>query len=262
MDVDELSQYMEKEKIMRTALWLSGKGLVDIIENKESIAVLTEEGEKVLEKDLPERRIAKYLKENNLDSIPIKDLKNILDKDEINAALGNLKKKGIAKIEKGNIVFLIGETKSEFGGSLYLKEIADEVRGDTPDINYENELKLWKLVIEANKQNLLKSAKDLNVGGLAVALGKIVAKTGFGFSTKPNLGVNIFSETASRAIVEVPPHQKNSFLKLAQAIQIPVFELGTVGNSEKFEIDDVQMEISELKKIYFETFPEILKQEI
>ena len=169
--------------------------------------------------------------------------------------------------EKGNIVFLIGETKSEFGGSLYLKEISDEVRGDTPEINYENELKLWKLVIEANKQNLLKSAKDLNVGGLAVALGKIVAKTGFGFSTKPNLGVNIFSETASRAIVEVPPHQKNSFLKLAQAIQIPVFELeifelGTVGNSEKFEIDDVQMEISELKKIYFETFPEILKQEI
>ena len=164
--------------------------------------------------------------------------------------------------EKGNTVFLIGETKSEFGGSLYLKEIADEVRGDTPEINYENELKLWKLVIEANKQNLLKSAKDLNVGGLAVALGKIVGKTGFGFSTKLNLGVDIFSETASRAIVEVPPHQKDSFLKLAQEIKILVFKLGTVGNSEKFEIDDVQMEISELKKIYFETFPEILKQEI
>ncbi len=105
MSVEELSNYMEKEKIMRTALWLSGKNLLNIVENKTKIAKITEEGEGILKLGLPERRVANYLKENGLDSIPIKDLGKILKKEEINPALGNLKKKGLVTIEKGNIKF-------------------------------------------------------------------------------------------------------------------------------------------------------------
>ncbi|MFU8653287.1 phenylalanine--tRNA ligase subunit alpha [Methanotorris formicicus] len=153
MDVDELSQYMEKEKIMRTALWLSGKKLVDIIENKESIAVLTEEGNRVLEKGLPERRIAKYLKENNLNSIPIKDLKNILDKDEINAALGNLKKKGIAKIEKGNIVFETLDYEDE-------EEILLAKIKENPHLNSYNE-KERKIIENLKKRGFLKIDEEV-----------------------------------------------------------------------------------------------------
>ncbi|WP_421077142.1 phenylalanine--tRNA ligase subunit alpha [Methanothermococcus sp. Ax23] len=91
-------------KVMRTALWLSGKELVEIIENKKEYVRLTERGEKALNEGLPERKIANYLKEKGVNSIPIKDLGNILDKAEISPALGNLKKKKIAKIDKGNIV--------------------------------------------------------------------------------------------------------------------------------------------------------------
>ncbi|PIE72389.1 MAG: phosphoribosylformylglycinamidine synthase II, partial [Deltaproteobacteria bacterium] len=73
---------------------------------------------------------------------------------------------------EGSAVYLVGETASEFGGSLYMKALFDKVGGVLPKIDYEKELKLWELVIEANKQGLLYSAKDVNVGGIAVALAK------------------------------------------------------------------------------------------
>lgn len=104
MTVDELSKYMEPAKIMRTALWLSGKGLVNILEDKSKIAVLTEDGKNILKYGLPERRVANYLKKKGINSISIKELGNILNKNEINPALGNLKKKNIAKMEKGNLI--------------------------------------------------------------------------------------------------------------------------------------------------------------
>ncbi len=104
MTVDELSKYMKPAKIMRTALWLSGKGLVNILEDKSKIAVLTEDGKNILKDGLPERRVANYLKERGINSISIKELGNILNKNEINPALGNLKKKKIAKMEKGNVI--------------------------------------------------------------------------------------------------------------------------------------------------------------
>ena len=106
--VSELSknELMNSEtKVMRTALWLSGKELVDIVEKKKKHVKLSKRGEDALNKGLPERRIANYLKERNTNSISIKDIGNILDKSEINPALGHLKRKNIAKIEKGIIYF-------------------------------------------------------------------------------------------------------------------------------------------------------------
>jgi len=102
--VEELARHelMKSEtKVMRSALWLSGKGLVDIVERKRKYAKLSERGERALKEGLPERKIVEYLKKKGMKSIPIKDLRNILDSSEINPALGHLKRKGIAKIEKG-----------------------------------------------------------------------------------------------------------------------------------------------------------------
>ncbi len=163
--------------------------------------------------------------------------------------------------EKDNYVYLIGKTESEFGGSLYLKENFDEVAGALPKIDYSKELKLWELVIEANKRELLASAKDLNVGGLAIALGKLSAKSGFGISAKPELGVDIFSETFSRAVLEVKANKESEFLVLAHQLGLVYEKLGKVGDSDKLEIDDVSMEVSKIQDIYFNTFENIIHKE-
>ncbi|NPA62834.1 MAG: phenylalanine--tRNA ligase subunit alpha [Methanococci archaeon] len=98
-NLEELENYMPKEKILRVSLWLKGKGLVDSEEKIRKIVKIAKNDE------FPERKIAKYLKEHNLSEIEIKNLKDILPKEEINAALGAIKRKNIAKIERGKIIF-------------------------------------------------------------------------------------------------------------------------------------------------------------
>lgn len=164
--------------------------------------------------------------------------------------------------KEGNYVYIIGKTESEFGGSLYLKEIYDEVKGELPKIDYKKELALWDLVISANEKGFLASAKDLNVGGLAIALGKIVAKTGFGFSANPELGVDNFSETFSRAIVEVKTEKESDFLVLAHLLGLSYEKLGKVGNCKKLQLDDISIEISELQDIYFNTFQRLIERDL
>jgi phosphoribosylformylglycinamidine synthase II len=163
--------------------------------------------------------------------------------------------------DEENFVFLIGKTEEEFGGSLYIKELYGKVAGELPKIDYERELKLWELVIQANEKGLLASAKDVNVGGVAVALGKLVAKSGFGFSAKPELDRELFSETFSRAILEVKKDKEMEFLVLAHQIGVVYEKIGRVGNSEKFEVDDISMEIDKLKDTYFNTFQKIVERE-
>ena len=107
--------------------------------------------------------------------------------------------------KEGNMLYLVGESKSEFGGSLYMKEICGVVAGVLPEIDYEKELFLWDLIIEANKRDLLECAKDASSGGVAIALAKMSAVSGLGCSVRMLVEDEreIFGETLSRAIVEV-----------------------------------------------------------
>ena len=109
--------------------------------------------------------------------------------------------------ESGNVLYLLGDTYSEFGGSLYLKKLYGKVAGVHPKVDFEKELALWNTVIEANRAKLLKSAKDVNLGGVAISLAKmaVVGNIGVEANISLNDSKDIFSESLSRAIVEVNP---------------------------------------------------------
>lgn len=158
-------------------------------------------------------------------------------------------------------IYLIGKTYSEFGGSLYLKELYSKVEGVLPTIDFEAELKLWKLVIEANKLGYISCAKDINVGGMAIALAKMSAKSSIGVECRFECeqSRDIFSETFSRALVEVS--DESGFEKLAKEIGIEITKLGkTVANS--FVLNDINSSVEELQEIYFGTFEKIVEQDL
>ncbi len=162
--------------------------------------------------------------------------------------------------KKNSSIYLIGETRSDFGGSLYIKELFDRVDGELPKLDYGQELGLWELVIEANKQGFLYSAKDVNVGGVAIALAKMSAKSGMGIKAKSNFSnkKDIFSESFSRAIVEVK--DEKSFEQLAHKIGIKAIKIGRV-DGEEFCLDDIRVDMQKLKNIYFNTFKRIIEQD-
>ncbi|MDX1807911.1 MAG: phosphoribosylformylglycinamidine synthase subunit PurL [Sulfurospirillaceae bacterium] len=164
--------------------------------------------------------------------------------------------------EIGNPIYLIGDTYSDFGGSLYMKELFGKVEGSLAKIDYKKELKLWELVISANKQNLLKCAKDVNVGGIAIALAKMSCMSGLGSVSCMELEDerDIFSESFSRAIVEVTDEEK--FEKMAEKIGINVQKIGSVTKEDDFVCNYINVNLSELKNIYFNRFQELIEQDI
>jgi phosphoribosylformylglycinamidine synthase len=164
---------------------------------------------------------------------------------------------------EGNALYIIGDTKSEFGGSLYMKKFYGVVGGVHPEVDFTKEMKLWDLIIKANEKGLLKSAKDIGVGGLAVSLSKMacIGAKGVDVKVELNNSNDLFSETLSRAIVEVTPHNVKEFEALANEIGIKVYRVGTVGG-DKIKINDIVADLSSVSKVYFNRFKEVVEQDL
>ncbi|MEM5558575.1 phosphoribosylformylglycinamidine synthase subunit PurL [Aliarcobacter cryaerophilus] len=164
--------------------------------------------------------------------------------------------------ESGNVLYLLGDTYSEFGGSLYLKKFYGKVSGVHPKVDFEKELSLWNTVIEANKAKLLKSAKDINLGGVAISLAKmaVVGNIGVEANISLNDSKDIFSESLSRAIVEVNPKNCEEFEKLASKNRVSYVAIGRTGG-DKFIINDIFKELDNLSKVYFNRFKEVIEQD-
>jgi phosphoribosylformylglycinamidine synthase len=166
--------------------------------------------------------------------------------------------------DEGNIIYMLGDTKSEFGGSLYLKKLFGKVAGKHPEVDFEKEKKLWELVIEANKKDLLKSAKDINVGGIAIALAKMAAVGDKGVDMDITLDnpEDIFSESLSRAIVEVCPKKSEEFEAMAYKHGVTCANVGVVGGDEFTINDHITIELAQLQDIYFNRFKEVIEQDL
>ena len=164
---------------------------------------------------------------------------------------------------EGDFAYLLGDTKSEFGASLYMKRFYDKVAGVHPEVDFDKELNLWNTVIEANKQGLLEAAKDINVGGLAIALAKmaVVGNSGIEATIELEDSKDIFSESLSRAVVEVNPENSDSFERLCRNRGISCIKLGVIGGG-KIAINDVYKELDEAKNIYFNRFKEVIEQDL
>ncbi|RRS31423.1 MAG: phosphoribosylformylglycinamidine synthase [Epsilonproteobacteria bacterium (ex Lamellibrachia satsuma)] len=165
--------------------------------------------------------------------------------------------------EEGSQIILLGETKGEFGGSLYIKELFGETSGTLPSFDYSAELRLWELVIEANKKGLLKSAKDVNVGGIAIALSKMAAVSNKGIVAEVAVkeSRDIFDESQSRALVEVSKENIEAFGKMAMDLGISVSMIGQVGG-DKVKVNNVELPLEEVKDIYFNTFTRTIEQDL
>ena len=163
--------------------------------------------------------------------------------------------------KEGNLLYIVGDTAHEFGGSLYMKEICGTVAGDLPKIDYKKELALWELVIEANKKGLLASAKDLSSGGAAIALAKMACMSGLGVDAIMDVADerDIFAESMSRAVIEVSPENAAAFEAMTNGLTCRM--IGRVGG-DIYKLNDVSMSLEAMNDVYFNQFQRIIERDI
>ncbi len=212
---------------------------------------------KELETPVVSGNVSLYNETNGVSVYPTPAIAMVGLNDDANNVLTSTFKK------EGNLLLLIGKTKGAFGGSLYIKELYGETCGTLESIDYTAEARLWEFVIKANKKGLLKSAKDLSMGGIAIALAKMAALSNKGVKTEIALDDPrwIFDETQSRAIIEVTPEDVQKVAAMASDLGLHIESLGEV-TKEGFRLNDVSMELSILQDIYFTTFTKTIEQDL
>ena len=133
----------------------------------------------------------------------------------------------------GLLVYLLGETFPELGGSEFAQVALRSVSGHPPALDLTREASLHQMLLEAARGDLLASAHDCSDGGLAVALAEsaLAGDTGFAVSLPGDEPwyVALFSESASRAVVSVAPEKAEAVEALASAHHLPLSRLGETG---------------------------------
>ena len=107
--------------------------------------------------------------------------------------------------EHGNLLYLIGETKDEMGGS-HFHLVNGLTGGNVPTVDKEQAPKIFRALHQAIKRGLILSCHDLSEGGLAVAAAEMAFAGGIGVEiTLPEgkTAVGLFSESNTRFLIEV-----------------------------------------------------------
>ncbi|GIU99290.1 MAG: phosphoribosylformylglycinamidine synthase subunit PurL [Actinomycetota bacterium] len=162
----------------------------------------------------------------------------------------------------GNVVYLLGETLPELGGSEFAAVVLGRVSGRPPALDLERERALHRLVAEAAARGLLASAHDCSDGGLAVALAEsaITGGTGFAVAVPGDLPwyVALFSESASRAVVSTDPARAAELEDLSAAHGVPCARLGETGGPRLVFDAVFEVPLAEASAIYEEALPKLL----
>jgi phosphoribosylformylglycinamidine synthase len=162
----------------------------------------------------------------------------------------------------GALVYLLGETFPELGGSELAEVELGVVAGRPPALDLERERALHRLLAEGARTDLLRSAHDCGDGGLGVALAEcaIAGGTGFAVSLPGDLPphVGLFSESASRAVVSVTADRAAELEDLAAAHAVPWSRLGETGGP-RLVIDHVaDLAVEEAAAAYEDAIPKLL----
>lgn len=165
--------------------------------------------------------------------------------------------------EPGNVLFLVGETTPEMGGSHFaLVTETDAAHTELPRVELERAPREFEAVHAAIKQGLVRSCHDLSEGGLAVALAEMAFAGGIGAEVNlrglsvvasiDEIEVLLFSESNTRFVLEVRPEDVSG---LDDVIRSAV-KVGTVSSGDRLVVCDpagttvIDEPIAELKRVW------------
>jgi phosphoribosylformylglycinamidine synthase len=158
----------------------------------------------------------------------------------------------------GNLLYQIGATKNELGGSHYGLVIG-VCNGVVPQVEAKKAKRTFVAVHEAINQGIIRACHDLSEGGLAVAVAEMAFAGGWG--AKLHLAdvprddfvaarashldtALLFSESASRFIAEVPPAQRAAFESILGSANVSFGRIGEVTEGGRLRVSAAANEAS------------------
>jgi phosphoribosylformylglycinamidine synthase subunit PurL len=162
----------------------------------------------------------------------------------------------------GDLIYLVGETKPEFGGSELQKLQNGRIFGKAPELDVQLEKERQNQVLAAIRAGVVQSAHDLSEGGLGVAVAESLfgqEQLGATITIEGNPVTALFSETQSRFLLTVKKEHQAEFESLVAAKLI-----GEVNDTAQLKVNAenktiLEASVNELKDAWKGAIPCLLK---
>lgn len=176
--------------------------------------------------------------------------------DDVSKAMNNK-----FKAPKQHIV-LIGETRTEIGGSEYTRVIHQTENGEVPKVNFTTAKNTLADMVSIINSELVTASHDLSKGGLFVALTEMAMTGNLGYNIDINrmpadtdrIDIRLFSETHGRFLVTVTDEKLGKAVTQFAKHQIPATLIGTVTEEKKLlisngnDINIIELSLEEIKQ--------------
>ena len=154
--------------------------------------------------------------------------------------------------ENNNVVLIIGKTEGHMNQSLFARIILNEKNGPPPEVNLFNEKNNGQSLLSLIEKGFVKSAHDISLGGIIVALSKMCIRgnKGIKLNKTKNL-INeieyLFAEDQGRYIIEINQKDLNEVNKILDKNSVYHEELGVIIEKDMVINSKTKVSIDELK---------------
>ncbi|MFY9335216.1 MAG: phosphoribosylformylglycinamidine synthase subunit PurL [Mycobacterium sp.] len=132
--------------------------------------------------------------------------------------------------EPGETLYVLGDTRDEFDGSIWAQVTGDHLGGLPPAVDLAREKLLAEVLTSASRDGLVSAAHDLSEGGLiqAVIESALAGETGCRLVLPEDVDpfVFLFSESAGRVLAAVPRTEESRFVAMCAARGLPATRIG------------------------------------
>jgi phosphoribosylformylglycinamidine synthase len=160
----------------------------------------------------------------------------------------------------GDEVWLLGETRDEFGGSQWAHEVHGHLGGRPPAVDLAREQAIGAVLAAASPDGLVSAAHDLSDGGLAQALVEACLSSSVGaqvtLPAQPDPFVALFSESSARVLLSVSGRCTDRVAQLCTDHGVPVTRLGAVHLAPELHIAGIApLTLHDLRTAWEATLP-------
>ena len=175
--------------------------------------------------------------------------------EDVHDAIGH----DLGTVDEPEVLILLGETRDEFGGSVWQQISGGGLAGLPPQVDLADEERLADFFV-GNK--LVTAAHDLSEGGLAQAVVEMAIRADRGVNVDlaavhDDEFVALFSESASRVVVATTADRVDGVLERAAEFGVPAVRIGETTEGRDLVAGSLTASLDELRSAWSATLPDL-----
>ena len=146
--------------------------------------------------------------------------------------------------ETGHTLYLVGETRNDFGGSQIEKLLYSKVNHEYEEIDLGDEVAKGEAIKTSIRNGIASHVQTVGKGGLLITLAKISAYYNLGLEAKVELSdAQLFSETQGRYVVAVKEGQTldvDGDIKIGELTDVDEFKVSNTTSTITEKVSDIK----------------------